>query len=145
MAQKQAETAAATFEAKRALGAGEELTEEQMLLVSRDRAAREVKERREREPGWGGKVWGWVTGGLEREEEKGGRLRGGPREREVGGDVVVERRKDEDNVVMEGMKGEDIVVLEAGKRGGPLDREAERAVGEVADRGRGWMNWLTGR
>lgn len=134
LAQKQAETAAATAEAKRALAAGERLTEEQMLLVNQDRAAREARERKEREPGWGGRVWGWITGGLEQEEKQGGKLRGGLPE----GEIV-------EGVKTEMGKTEEAVVVNTVRKGGPLDQEAEKAVEGLADRGRGLVSWLTRR
>lgn len=144
------------MEAIEAEKAGQELDDDQRLVMNRERV-RVMAEESKKERGWGKRVKGWLVGGLKEEEE--GREMVVPSEGEVLGMVGV-RESD----VFERMRGEGEErrkgsgVLEAVRekrrevekevevrevRGGPLDRVAEEAVEKVKGKG-GWMSWGKG-
>ncbi|KAK5169663.1 uncharacterized protein LTR77_005641 [Saxophila tyrrhenica] len=79
MAEQRAKSAKELGEAKLALDAGR-ATEDQVLLINRERAAMEAEEAKRSRPGVFKRTTGWLFGGLSTEEQKGGRLGSGTRE-----------------------------------------------------------------
>jgi len=73
LAEQQAKTARDVAEARRAEAIGQ-ATEDQMLLINRERAADEAAEARRNRPGVFKRATSWLYSGLSTEEQKGGRL-----------------------------------------------------------------------
>ena len=150
------------MEAIEAEKAGQELDDDQRLVMNRERV-RVMAEEAKKERGWGKRVKGWLVGGLKEGEEEArgelvvpseGEVLGmvGVREsdvlermRGVGEEKVEERREGSGilEVVKEKRREGERVLEERGVRGGPLDRVAEEAVEKVKGRG-GWMSWGKG-
>lgn len=152
-AEKHAKTKSDLKEAFAAMDHGT-ATDDQMLLINRERAAAEAAEARRNRPGVLKRAKSWLFSGLSSEEQKGGKLGAGAADtlamshaikeellddRPNGGVLnAVERRLDEKR-----RSGEQ--VEEAFRpRGGPLDREAQRAANAAADLTKSWSNWVFG-
>ena len=73
LAEQQAKSARDLADAKRAEMAGT-ITEDQMLLINRERAAVEAAEKKKNRPGVFKRVSEWLFSDLSKEEQKGGRL-----------------------------------------------------------------------
>ncbi len=142
--------------------AGQELDDDQRLVMNRERARVQAEEAK-KERSWRKRVKGWLVGGLKGDEEGGKEELVVPSEKEVLGMVGVT-----ESDVMERMRGgreekgeewrDGSGILEAVEekrreversleerevRGGPLDRVAEEAVEKVKSKG-GWMSWGKG-
>lgn len=149
LAEKQAQSARDLREAQRALAQGA-ATEDQMLLINRERAAQESEEARRNRPGVFKRATGWVFGGLEKEEKKGGRLGAGMNAPAVREELLGEK---EDRGVLQAVEEKVEENRRAGERveevlrplGGPLDRQAEAATRSVEQAGRSWSSWIMGR
>lgn len=140
LAQKKMESARELAEAKRDMAVGR-ASEDQILLVNRERVKMEAEDAKKRRPG----VFKRVFGGGEAEEAgekvresvvEGGRAVLGATEEGV---QVVEQR-----VKALGRSGEGVAET-VRPIGGPLDREAELASRAVVNTGKSWTSWLTGR
>lgn len=144
LAEKQAQSARDLREAADAAGRGE-ASEEQRLLINRERAAREAEEARRSRPGVWKRVKGWVFGGLEMEERRGGRMGMGFREEEAGeGEEKGVLAAVEEKVEGDRRAGERVEEV-LRPLGGPLDREADSVVRSVEAKGRSWSSWIMGR
>lgn len=153
LAQKQAET---QIEVQRALVAHAEgrATDDQMLLINRERAAAEAAEARRNRAGIFKRAKNWMFSGLSTEEQKGGRIGAGAADALAVSHVIKEElpvEKDESSVVHSLEKaveshrqvGEPTGIPK--RLGGPLDQEAQRVAIAVSNTGEGWLNWLTGK
>ena len=146
LAQKRAEEAREVAVARQAMDEGL-ATEDQVLLVNRERARVEAAEAKNNRPGMFKRATGWLTGGLSTEEQKGGRLGAGVVE--SAREVVLGEKEDQgvlaavEKKVEQRRRERDRV--EEMLLGGPLDREAERTVNAAADVGKSWMSWISGR
>jgi len=142
LAQKQAQTQVEVSAALQALEKGT-VTEDQMLLINRERAAMEADEARKNRPG-----------GLSEEEQKGGRLGAAAADTLAISHALKEQYTpdQEANVVESGLeqavaRHRDVADQAHGmssRLGGPLDWEAQRAVDVAANASRSWTSWLTG-
>lgn len=149
LAEKQAQSARDLREAQNALAQGS-ATEDQMLLINRERAAFEADEAKRNRPGMFKRATGWVFGGLEKEEKKGGTLgvgAAGPTTREPMLGETADRgvlQAVEEKVAEDRRSGERVdEVLRP--LGGPLDRQAEAATRSAERTGRSWTSWISGR
>ena len=148
LAEKQAQSARDLREAQDALAVGR-ASEDQMLLINRERAAREAEEEKRRRPGVWKRITGWAFGGLEKEERKGGRLGAGGAE-SAQEEMLGDR---EDKGVLQAVKEKVEESRRAGQRveevlrplGGPLDRQADAVVREIERTGKSWSSWIMGR
>jgi hypothetical protein len=148
LAQKRAEELREVAVARQAMEEGV-ATQDQVLLVNRERAKVEAAEAKRNRSGVFRRATGWLTGGLSKEEQKGGRLGAGVVESER--EEVLGEKEDrgvlravEEKVEQRRRSGEKVEEV-LRPLGGPLDREAERTVNAAADAGRSWMSWITGR
>ena len=159
------------MEAIEAEKAGQELDDDQRLVLNRERV-RVMAEEAKKERGWGKRVKGWLTGGLKEEEEARAqlvvpsegevlrmvgvresdvleRMKGGEEERRDGSGVleaVKEKEREVEREVEERKVGGDPWGRKGsplGRSGGPLDRVAEEAVEKAKGKG-GWMSWGKG-
>jgi hypothetical protein len=149
LAQKRAEEAREVAVARQAMEEGM-ASEDQVLLVNRERARRESEEAKKSRPGIIRRSTSWLFGGLSKEEQRGGRL-GAEAALESGRQDLL-GEKEEQGVLLavqetvnarrrEGERVEEMLR----PLGGPLDREAERTLHAAADAGKSWLSWLTGR
>lgn len=148
LAEKQAESARELAIAKHALEAGR-ATEDQMLLINRERAAEEAAEAKRNKPGIIKRTTNWMFGGLSQEEQKGGRLGAGAQSavgevQQASSSAVNEGtsvlRAVEDKMNSHRRQGEAVQEF-INPEGGPLDRQAQATV----DSAKGWTSWITGR
>ena len=160
LAEKQAESARDLMIAQQALKEGR-ASEDQMLLINRERVAYETELERKNRPGVFKRVTNYVYGGLSEEEKKGGRLTGKNNAEGTVGGAVEEIRQVSSNLMEEGRSmvqkvedkfeqtqrhGQAIAMGElATPTGGPLDKEAQVAANTASNAARSWTSWITGR
>lgn len=149
LAEKQVQSARDLREAQEALSRGA-ATEDQMLLLNRERVAQQSEEARRSKPGMFARAKGWMFGGLEKEERKGGKLGIGAAVEEKREELLGEK---EDKGMLQAVEEK----VERNRRtaervaevvrplGGPLDRQAEAAARSVEASGKSWTSWITGR
>lgn len=131
-------------------------TEEQRLLINQARAAMEAEQERQNRPGMFRRATSWVTGGLAKEEQKGGRLGAEAREKaaaaeRAGKEEILGER--EDRGVLQAVEEKIEAHRRAGERveettrplGGPLDGQAQQVSDAVVSSSRSWTSWITGR
>lgn len=147
LAEKQAQSARDLREAQGALARGT-ATEDQMLLINRERAALAAEEAKRNRPGVWKRATGWMFGGLEKEEKKGGRLgaeAGAPEqllgEGEDRGVLQAAEEKGEESRRAAGERLEEVLR----PLGGPLDRQADATARSIQQSGRSWSSWMLGR
>jgi len=153
LAQKQAQTQVEVSAALQALEKGT-VTEDQMLLINRERAAMEADEARKNRPGMFKRAKNWMFSGLSEEEQKGGRLGAAAADTLAISHALKEQYppEQEASVVESGLEQAVARHRNAAEQvggisqrlGGPLDWEAQRAVDMAANTGRSWTSWLTG-
>lgn len=153
LAEQQMKTAIETAQAKAALAAGR-ATEDQVLLINRERAAAAAEEEKRNRPGMFKRASNYLFSGLQKEEQKGGRLGAAAAKLEEKAQPVKDELlgdkgdrgilKAVENVESHRRTGEkvDSVVRPLG---GPLDRQAEQATSEIANKSKSWGNWIMGR
>ncbi|CAK3817013.1 hypothetical protein SEPMUDRAFT_164801 [Lecanosticta acicola] len=152
LAEKKAESARELTVAKEAATKGA-ATEDQILLINRERAAEEAAEAKKNRPGMIKRASSWLFSGLQKEEQKGGRL---------GTTTAVAEAQNksseitwtgqgkgvlqavEDKVDSHRRQGETVPEL-ISPSGGPLDREAQVVANDVWKATRSWTSWVTGR
>lgn len=155
LAEQQAKTAREVAEARRAQAAGS-ATEDQMLLINRERAADEAAEAKRNRPGVFKRATNWAFSGLSSEEQKGGRL--GAAAAAVSGtasQVLPEevQGQQHDRSVLQAVEEKVDAHRRQGEKveeivrplGGPLDRQAQLALDSVSGSSRSWVSWVTGR
>jgi hypothetical protein len=152
LAEKKAQSAAELLEARKAQSTGR-ITEDQMLLINRERVRAAAEEEKKNEPGMFKRAGSYLFGGLEKEEQKGGKLGAAAARAEEAVHPIKEKilGQDEDPGVLKSVEqkldshrreGEKVVEL-VKPFGGPLDRQAQAAANAVT--GKSWTSWLTGR
>jgi hypothetical protein len=152
LAEKKAQSAAELLEARKAQSTGR-ITEDQMLLINRERVRAAAEEEKKNEPGMFKRAGNYLFGGLEKEEQKGGKLGAAAARAEEAAHPIKEKLlgQDEDLGVLKSVEqkldshrreGEKVVEL-VKPLGGPLDRQAQAAANAVT--GKSWTSWLTGR
>lgn len=154
LAEKQAQSAAELLEARKAKSMGT-ITEDQMLLINRERVREAAEAEKKNEPGMFKRAGSYLWGGLEKEEQKGGKLGAAAAKAEEAAQPVKEQLlgSNEDPGVLKAVEQKVASHRREGERveeivkplGGPLDRQAESAANAVASSGKGWTSWLTGR
>lgn len=160
LAEQQRKTAISLQEAKQAAGLGQ-ATEDQMLLINRERAAAVAAEEKKNRPGMFKRASNYLFGGLEKEEQKGGRLGAGGVTASATAAVQdkVQTAKDEllgeneDKGVLaaveekvDGQRRQGEKIVETVKpMGGYLDRQAQYVADDVSNRTKSWTGWITGR
>ncbi|KAI7192582.1 hypothetical protein KC316_g6460 [Hortaea werneckii] len=153
LAEQQVKSAKELAEAKMALSSGS-ATEDQILLINRERAADAAAEARKNQPGVFKRTTNWLFSGLSQEEQKGGRL--GATAAVNGPGSSMQHVKEEvhgqqhDRSTLElaeqqlnskrrqGERVEEVV----NPSGGPLDRQAQQTLDAVSDTSKGWFSWL---
>ena len=153
LAEKKAQSAAELLEARRAQSSGT-ITEDQMLLINRERVREAAEAEKKNEPGMFKRAGSFLFGGLEKEEQKGGKLGAAAAKAEEATQPIKEKilGQDEDPGFLKSVEqkidshrreGEKVVEL-AKPLGGPLDRQAQLAADAVTGK-KSWTSWLTGR
>lgn len=154
IAEQGAKRAMELKDARIAEGQGRE-TEEQRLLINQARAAMEAEQEKQNRPGMFRRATSWVTGGLSKEEQKGGRLGAEARERAAVGIVGTEEMlgEREDKGVLQAVQEKVEAHRRTGEQvdeiirplGGPLDRQAQHVSDAVVQSSKSWRSWITGR
>jgi hypothetical protein len=154
LAEKKAQSAAELLEARKAQNTGR-ITEDQMLVINRERVRAAVEEEKKNAPGMFKRAGSFLFGGLEKEEQKGGKLGAAAAKAEEAVHPIKEKLlvQDEEPGVLKSVeqkldshRREGEKVLEVVKPfGGPLDRQAELVANAVSGNGKSWASWLTGR
>ncbi|KAM3421441.1 hypothetical protein BST61_g1835 [Cercospora zeina] len=162
LAQKQIEHARELAIATQAASQGA-ATEDQILLINRERNARQAELDKQNRPGMFKRASNWLFQDLSKEEQKGGRLGASSasaaaaaaavetiaQKTETAADEAKEQARHvlqavEDKVDQHRRQGEKVPEMLV-PAGGPLDRQAQVAVDNASQSGKGWVNWLTGR
>jgi len=155
LAEQQANSARELEEARRAAATGT-VTEHQILLLNRERAAREAEEAKLAEKGIFARAKDSIFGGLSEVEEKGGKIGAAARSAQANVQEKVQEARSshiqspgvvkavEEKVEEHRRTGERVEEV-LRPLGGPLDREAEASVAAVKARSHSWTSWLTGR
>ena len=153
-AEQRAKTARDLAVAKAAREQGT-VTEDQILLINRERVAAEAEAAKRNRPGVFKRTTKWLFSGLSSEEQKGGRLGTGTASPaaalqstkvELLGEI-------EDRGVLQAVEEKVAAKRRQGERveevltppGGPLDRQAQVALDTMSSASRGWTSWITGR
>lgn len=156
-AEMQMKSAKELGEARRAQSLGS-ATEDQVLLINRERAAYEAAEARKNKPGVFKSATTWLFSGLSSEEQKGGRLGGGTTASAAATQPEAVNAfpqpaiagQEHDRSVLQAVQDKVEANRRQGERveerirpmGGPLDRQAANAANAATDVGRGWMSWM---
>ena len=152
LAEQQMKTAVATAEARQAMSQGR-ATEDQMLLINRERAAAEAAEAKRNRPGMFKRAGSYLFGELDKEEQKGGRLGAAASKIEQTvqpvKDELLGEKEDlgilktvEEKVESHRRQGEKAAEV-VKPLGGPLDRQAEMAASTLSDTSKSWTSWFT--
>lgn len=154
LAEKKAQSAAELLEARRAQSQGN-ISEDQMLLINRERVRETAEEEKKSQPGMFKRAGNYLFGGLEKEEQKGGKLGAAAAKAESAVQPITETLlgQYEDPGVLEAVEKKVASHRREGERveevlkplGGPLDRRAELVAKDVVNSGRNWTSWITGR
>lgn len=146
-AEQQAKSAKELAEAKRALSVGG-ATEDQVLLINRERAADAAEEAKKNRPGVFKRTTNWLFSGLSQEEQKGGRLGAANASLQPVTEEILGQQHDrsvlqaaEEKLESHRRQGEKLEEV-VRPRGGPLDRQAQHTIDVVADTSKGWFSWL---
>ncbi|KAF7188699.1 hypothetical protein HII31_09951 [Pseudocercospora fuligena] len=148
LAQKQAESARDLAIARQAEAQGT-ATEDQILLINRERAAMEADIAKKNQPGMFKRASNWLFSGLSKEEQKGGRLGAMATAAESAASTAVQDTRSmiqavEHKVEAQRSTGEMAQAI-LKPTGGPLDRQAQLAVDSASNTAKSWTSWLTGR
>lgn len=160
LAEQQRKTAVSLQEAKQAAGLGQ-ATEDQMLLINRERAAAAAAEEKKNRPGMFKRASNYLFGGLDKEEQKGGRLGAGGVTASATAAVQDKAKTAKEELLgkheekgllasveekVDARRRQSEKVVEAVKpMGGYLDRQAQYVADDVSDRAKSWTGWITGR
>ena len=150
LAEQQQKTAIQLAEARRAEIAGI-ATEDQMLLINRERAAQEAVEAKKNRKGIFTRAKESLLGGMSEEEQQGGKIGAAAR---AARDKVEENipERTQDLGIMKAVEEKldsrrtgELVEETVHPAGGPLDREAAATSEAVVQKTKSWTGWLTGR
>lgn len=137
-------------------------TEDQILLINRERNARQAEIDKKNRPGMFKRASNWLFSDLSKEEQKGGRLGAataaaattsttgtiGQKTEFAAEEARQEARHVlqavEDKVDQHRRQGEKVPEMLA-PAGGPLDRQAQVAAHNAAETTKSWTSWLMGR
>ena len=154
LAEKTAQSAAELLEARKAQNTGQ-ITEDQMLVINRARVREAAEAEKQNQPGMFKRAGSYLFGGLEKEEQKGGKLGAAAAKAEEAMQPLKEKvmGQEESGSVFKSVeqkldshRREGEKVLEVVKpMGGPLDRQAQSAANAVSGKNNGWFSWMTGR
>jgi len=151
LAEQQAKSARELEESRKAAATGV-ATDQQILLLNRERAAREAEDAKKAEKGIFARAKESVFGGPSEEEQKGGKIGAAARAAQeqaremvptsIGTPSVV---KTIEQKVEETRRSGEAVETALHPTGGPLDRKAEAIVQNVKAGPSSWTSWMTGR
>ena len=154
LAEKTAQSAAELLEARKAQNTGQ-ITEDQMLVINRAKVREAAEAEKQNQPGMFKRAGSYLFGGLEKEEQKGGKLGAAAAKAEEAMQPLKEKvmGQEESGSVFKSVeqkldshRREGEKVLEVVKpMGGPLDRQAQSAANAVSGKNNGWFSWMTGR
>lgn len=128
-------------------------TEDQVLLINRERAADEAAETKKNRPGMMKKTTNWLFGGLEKEETKGGRLAATATASQSGPVMLPFSPSEEvtpdfldavEEKIIDQRRQGDTSAVALRSAGGPLDQQAQLVINRASDASRGWTEWLRG-
>lgn len=137
-------------------------TEDQILLINRERNARQAEIDKKNRPGMFKRASNWLFSDLSKEEQKGGRLGAATAAAATTGTTgtigqktefaAEEARQEarhvlqavEDKVDQHRRQGEKVPEMLA-PAGGPLDRQAQVAAHNAAETTKSWTSWIMGR
>ncbi|EMC92703.1 hypothetical protein BAUCODRAFT_114540 [Baudoinia panamericana UAMH 10762] len=145
LAEKQAESARDLAMAIEAQKAGR-ASEDQTLLINRERAAMEAAEAKRNQPGILKRTTGWLFSGAEKEEQKGGRLGAGA------GALSANSGQRHDRSVLQAVqetvdshrRQAERIEEVARPLGGPLDQQAQLTIDSLSS-SKTWMSWTSRR
>ena len=153
LAEQQAKSAKVLADARGAVTLGT-VTEDQMLLINRARAAQEAAEAKKNRPGVFKRTTNWLFSGLSTEEQKGGRLGAAAA---TGSSVIAQAvqppAQQHERGILQAVEDK----VEANRRqvekvqevilpfGGPLDRQAQHALDTVKGTSTSWLGMFTGK
>ena len=153
LAEQQRKSAIDLAEARKAQAVGRE-TEDQRLLINRERVAEEAAEAKRNRPGVFKRASSYLFSGLSKEEQKGGRLGGAVSSAASATQSVKEEMlgEKEDRGVLQVIEDRvephrrQVEKVEESLKpfGGPLDRQAQVTIDAITG-SRSWTSWLTGR
>ena len=154
--QKQIEGARDLAIATQAASAGT-ATEDQILMINRERNARQAEIDKKNRPGMFKRASNWLFSDLSKEEQKGGRL--GASAAAAGTTIaqktefVKDEIKEEAQHVLQAVEDKVEQHRRQGERvpemlvpaGGPLDRQAQVAFDSASEATKSWTSWITRR
>ena len=153
LAEKQARTKKDTAEARRAMAAGT-ATEDQMLLINRERAAEESAEAKRNAPGMFKRATSWLFSDVSAEEQKGGRLGAAVASAVPAAVAPVQQPEGQkhDRSVLKAVQEKVDSNRRQGEKaletvrpsGGPLDQQAQVVADSASNTSRSWLSRLTG-
>ncbi|USW55044.1 Putative cytochrome c oxidase assembly protein COX14 [Septoria linicola] len=159
LAQKQIESARDLAIATQAASQGT-ATEDQMLLINRERNARQAEIDKQNRPGMFKRASNWLFSDLSKEEQKGGRLGAAAAATESAAGTIAQKAEAtaeetkqearhvlqavEDKVEQHQRQGEKVPEMLV-PAGGPLDRQAQVAFDNASQKTKSWTSWVTGR
>jgi len=151
LAEQQAKSAKELEEARNAAATGV-ASQQQILLLNRERAAQEAEDARKAQKGIFTRAKESVFGGVAEEEQKGGKIGAAARAAQeqakeavptsIKTQGVVETVKQEVENTRRSGEAVETVLHPAG---GPLDRQAEASLQALKSGSKSWTSWLTGR
>ena len=154
-AEQRAKSAMELAEARRAEAVGT-ATEDQVLLINRERVAEEAAEAKKSRPGVIKRTTNWMFSGLSKEEQKGGKLGAvAAATASTPAAAVAESSEPvsgqqhdrstlqviEDKIEANRRQGERIEEV-VRPLGGPLDRQANLAAEALSNAGQSWQDWV---
>jgi len=140
-------------EARGALAAGT-ASEDQMLLINRERSAEEAAQAKKNRPGVFRRTSDWLFSGLSKEEQKGGKLGAAAAAVEASaadaGLVAPAPGQQHDRSVLQAVEDKVKANRRQGERveevvrpsGGPLDRYAASAAAAILTTEKSWEHWM---
>nr|POF13152.1 hypothetical protein CFP56_10300 [Quercus suber] len=128
-------------------------SEDQILLLNRERAADEAAEAKRNRPGVIKKTTNWLFGGFEKEETKGGRLGAAAAATTGGGGLALLPSSPSEEATPDMFHAIEERIDERRRRseqtpqlkGGPLDQRAQLLVNDAYSSSTGWIEWLKGK
>jgi len=151
LAEQQANSARDLEEARRAAATGV-VTQEQILLLNRERAAKEAEDAKKAQKGIFARAKESIIGSSSGEEQKGGKIGAAARAAQEQAREMVPTSigspgavKTVEQKVAETRRSGEAVETVLHPTGGPLDRQAESTLQALKSGPKSWTNWLTGR
>ncbi|TKX26270.1 hypothetical protein C1H76_1231 [Elsinoe australis] len=128
--------------------------DDQILLLNRERAAQEAEAERKANKGIFKRAKETVFGGLEKEEEKGGKIMAEVRAAQQQTPMTQTLESQASGFLEDVNAGAQKAVTKVKESiqqpthasvGGPLDRQAQASIDAITTQSKGWFSWVTGR